>query len=334
MNSQSRLQSGTLDRPKAFCRPCTIRLSATLNQTVASLWSERQRQRFHPGFRKAISLKDGLVARRRGDLLLAADSLTDEGFEDLSAFTLSMEALAGEVKELLKGTSLYLVGMMGSGKTTVGKLVGTAIRYPFLDVDKLIEQASEKSVADIFSEEGEEGFREMETQTLQELMQFKGIVVGTGGGTVLKQKNWSFMQHGVVIWLEGPPGLLARRALKDGTASRPLLSSAAGPLTEAEVEEKLQAILEQRQRLYESADIRVSVDGSDGDNSLLGAPSVVVAYRVMKLLKERLLADAEQREADRKFTINEETPLAGMRVLNKVAETEGAAPDGTAAPSA
>ena len=63
----------------------------------------------------------------------------------------------------------------------------------------------------------------------QELMPFKAVVVSTGGGAVTRKQNWGYMQHGVVVWLTGPPELLSRRALRDGTQSRPLLSeSSAG----------------------------------------------------------------------------------------------------------
>ncbi len=63
----------------------------------------------------------------------------------------------------------------------------------------------------------------------QELMPFKSVVVSTGGGAVIRKQNWGYMQHGVVVWLSGPPELLSRRALRDGTQSRPLLSqSSAG----------------------------------------------------------------------------------------------------------
>lgn len=63
----------------------------------------------------------------------------------------------------------------------------------------------------------------------QELMPFKSVVVSTGGGAVIRKQNWGYMQHGVVVWLTGPPELLSRRAVRDGTQSRPLLSqSSAG----------------------------------------------------------------------------------------------------------
>lgn len=79
-----------------------------------------------------------------------------------------VQALAAEAKEALQGSSVYLVGMMGSGKSTVGKLVGKALGYCSFDTDSLIEQmAGGRSVAQIFAEEGEESFRAMETRVLQ-----------------------------------------------------------------------------------------------------------------------------------------------------------------------
>ena len=64
--------------------------------------------------------------------------------------------------------------------------------------------------------------------SVQELMPFKAVVVSTGGGAVVRRQNWGFMQHGVVVWLTGSPELLGRRALRDGTATRPLLSRGNG----------------------------------------------------------------------------------------------------------
>ena len=77
------------------------------------------------------------------------------------------QSLAEEVAELLQGTSIYLVGMMGSGKSTVGRLVGKALKYPLLDTDALIEQSTKSSISEIFAKEGEEAFRDLETDVLQ-----------------------------------------------------------------------------------------------------------------------------------------------------------------------
>ncbi len=79
---------------------------------------------------------------------------------------LALQSLADEVHELLQGNSLYLVGMMGSGKSTVGRLVGKALKYPLLDTDALIEQSSKATVSEIFADEGEEAFRDLETEVL------------------------------------------------------------------------------------------------------------------------------------------------------------------------
>lgn len=77
-----------------------------------------------------------------------------------------VQELAAEVHDLLQGNSLYLVGMMGSGKSTVGRLVGKALKYPLLDTDDLIEQSSKASVSEIFAEDGEDAFRDLETEVL------------------------------------------------------------------------------------------------------------------------------------------------------------------------
>lgn len=78
-----------------------------------------------------------------------------------------VQSLAEEVSELLQGTSIYLVGMMGSGKSTVGRLVGKALKYPLLDTDALIEKSTRSTVSELFAEEGEDAFRDLETDVLQ-----------------------------------------------------------------------------------------------------------------------------------------------------------------------
>ena len=94
------------------------------------------------------------------------ESLSREVFLSKLNPTADLQGLATEVHALLQGNSLYLVGMMGSGKSTVGRLVGKALKYPLLDTDALIEQSSKATVSEIFAEEGEEAFRDMETEVL------------------------------------------------------------------------------------------------------------------------------------------------------------------------
>ncbi|CAL8462601.1 g2134 [Coccomyxa elongata] len=235
--------------------------------------------------------------------------------------TQKVEDLAAEVIQLLDGTSLYLVGMMGSGKSTVGKIVASALKYPYLDADSLIEKMAGCTVAEIFAEEGEESFRDLESQVLHELMPFKSVVVSTGGGAVIRKQNWGYMQHGVVVWLTGPPELLSRRALRDGTQSRPLLSQSSAGSEEGEDEyaatvTKLRDILDKRRHMYAQADVHVPLEVSPTDPGDCGATPAVVSYRLLKALAERLKKDAAEREAAREFEITDSGSLpSSMRTM-------------------
>ena len=155
--------------------------------------------------------------------------------------------------ERLQGTNLYLVGMMGSGKSTVGPLLAKALGYRFLDADAVISQAAGCSIPEIFARDGEEGFRLLERQVLQQLSQWHSLVVATGGGIVTVPANWGELRQGVVIWLDVAEEELLRRLLAD-PGGRPLLAGhdPAG---------RLHALLEQRQPLYGQADLRVSAQG-------------------------------------------------------------------------
>ena len=155
--------------------------------------------------------------------------------------------------ERLQGTNLYLVGMMGSGKSTVGPLLAEALGYRFLDADAVISQAAGCSIPEIFERDGEEGFRQLERQVLQQLSQWHSLVVATGGGIVTVPANWGELRQGVVIWLDVAENELMRRLQAD-PGGRPLLAGddPAGTLGK---------LLEQRQPLYGQADLCVSAQG-------------------------------------------------------------------------
>jgi len=152
---------------------------------------------------------------------------------------------------MLKGVSVYLIGMMGAGKTTVGKLLAKKLDYNFFDTDEVIVKVTGKCINGIFAEEGEEGFREIESQVLAELSAYKKLVVATGGGIILRQMNWSYLQHGIVVWLDVPVGQLYERLRHDTT--RPLFKDE-NPLG------KLESILKQREAFYAQADVRIRVE--------------------------------------------------------------------------
>ncbi|MEO1620614.1 MAG: shikimate kinase [Cyanobacteria bacterium J06632_3] len=152
----------------------------------------------------------------------------------------------------LKKTNLYLVGMMGAGKTTIGRKLANRLGYSFWDTDALIEKATGQSVTDLFASEGEAGFRALETQVLSQVSSYTNFVVATGGGIVTQQMNWSYLHHGVVIWLDVPVPVLVSRLTGDST--RPLLAG-------EELHSKLESLVAERGERYAMADIRISYEG-------------------------------------------------------------------------
>ena len=152
--------------------------------------------------------------------------------------------------ERLQGTNLYLVGMMGSGKSTVGPLLAKALGYRFLDADAVISQAAGCSIPEIFARDGEEGFRRLERQVLQQLSQWHSLVVATGGGIVTVPANWGELRQGVVIWLDVAEDELLRRLQAD-PGGRPLLAGEG-------VEEKIHKLAEARRPLYSQSDIQIN----------------------------------------------------------------------------
>jgi shikimate kinase len=173
----------------------------------------------------------------------------------------------------LQGINLYLIGMMGAGKSTTGRLLAQALGYGFVDSDTVIEQVVGQPIPEIFAEMGESGFRAIETQVLSQLAAHTKLVVATGGGIVLERINWSHLQQGVVVWLDASIDTLWQR-LK-GDTQRPLLQ-------DTNPKQKLEHLLAQRQRLYNQADIRIEVTSEHGPEQvvqhiLMAVPSVIKA---------------------------------------------------------
>jgi shikimate kinase len=94
--------------------------------------------------------------------------------------------------------------MMGAGKSTIGKLLATQLGYRFVDTDDLIVAYAKESIPAIFAKYGEAYFRELETKVLAEVSSHTRLVVATGGGIVMRDQNWSYLHHGIVIWLDVP----------------------------------------------------------------------------------------------------------------------------------
>lgn len=154
-----------------------------------------------------------------------------------------------ELARRLQGLNLYLVGMMGSGKSTVGRPLAEALGYRFLDADTALEGVAGRTIPEIFASDGETGFRDLETAVLGELSAWHSLVVATGGGVVTRPQNWGHLRQGVVVWLDAPAERLLARLRKD-PSPRPLLNS-------ADPEGRLRALLAQRLPLYGQADLRI-----------------------------------------------------------------------------
>lgn len=154
---------------------------------------------------------------------------------------------------MLKGINVFLVGMMGVGKTTIGQMLAQQLEYRFFDTDILIEKVAGKTINEIFATEGENSFRELETKVLEELTACNRSVIATGGGIVIKRSNWSYLQQGLVIWLNAPVEVLIERLQEDNT--RPLLQ-------ETNLKIKLETLLEERSQLYNQADLKITIDAA------------------------------------------------------------------------
>jgi shikimate kinase len=120
------------------------------------------------------------------------------------------------------GKSIALVGMMGAGKSSVGRCLQRRTKLALVDTDDIVASKFGISIPEIFSKYGEQGFREAETQALRELAPAKGTIIVTGGGIVLREKNVDFLKRlGVIVWLDGNEQTLFERASRAST--RPLL---------------------------------------------------------------------------------------------------------------
>ena len=121
-----------------------------------------------------------------------------------------------------KPKNIILCGFMGSGKTTVGRRLAQKTHMEFLDMDHYIEEREGRTIADIFAQDGEETFRRMETEAARELASRRGLIIASGGGTLLRLHNVKiFRKSGVTVLLDTPIGLIQER-LKNDTV-RPLL---------------------------------------------------------------------------------------------------------------
>ena len=167
-------------------------------------------------------------------------------------------------------SNVFLVGLMGAGKSTVGRILARRLGKRFVDTDHEIEKRNGVTIPVIFEIEGEDGFRKREQEVLADLAQEPDLVLSTGGGIVLRPENREILRNqGFVVYLSARPELLAERTRHD--RSRPLLN-VADPLT------RLRELHAVRDPLYREVAHAVVETGR-------GAPQQVVQAIVNALIK-------------------------------------------------
>ena len=156
------------------------------------------------------------------------------------------------LQEKLGGRNIFLIGMMGSGKSQTGPDLAKMINYAFVDTDEVIEKASKQSIAEIFEKDGEIVFRDLEKQVLKEIGQHHSLVIATGGGLVTVPENWGILHQGIVIWLD----LDLQRSIKRieiDNKKRPLLDR-------DDLSQTFSQIYESRKPMYLESDLRIEVE--------------------------------------------------------------------------
>lgn len=145
---------------------------------------------------------------------------------------------------------LYLVGFMGSGKTTLARALGRRLGWRHVDLDEEIERREGRTVSQLFAEQGEPYFRKVEREVLLSFLPMRNVVVATGGGTFVQPANRAdILADGVVVWLDVPFSRIVDRVPSDGR--RPLAAD----------REAFAALFEERRAAYRQAHLRLDAQG-------------------------------------------------------------------------
>lgn len=182
------------------------------------------------------------------------------------------------IRRALGGRSIVLVGIMGVGKSTIGKRLSQYLDIEFVDADKEIEKAAGMSVQDIFDQFGEEAFRTGEQKVIKRLMGEGQKILATGGGAFMNENIRKDIEDGgVSVWLNADIDILMKRVQR--RADRPLLKT-------EDPEATMRALLEERNPIYALADVKIESRTVSRD---------VIAGEVVDLLADQLPDIAEKR---------------------------------------
>ncbi len=154
-----------------------------------------------------------------------------------------------DIREKLGNHSIVLVGLMGAGKSSIGRRLAEKLGIPFVDADHEIEIAADKTIPEIFKDHGEAYFREGERRVISRLIENGAQVLSTGGGAFINEETRQGIQaRGISVWLKADLSLLMKRVMK--RADRPLLQT-------ENPEAVMQKLMDQRYPIYAKADVTV-----------------------------------------------------------------------------
>jgi shikimate kinase len=188
-----------------------------------------------------------------GSMVCRIDDTPPSSIEEMSDTTLpnavSPITQEAEISAALGRRSIVLVGMMGAGKSTIGRRLSARFGLPFLDADAEIEAAAGMSIPDIFESRGEADFRDGEARVIARLLDGGPAVIATGGGAVMRQETRDRIRDKAVsIWLKADPDIIMRRVKR--RSDRPLLQT-------ADPEATVERLIREREPVYRQADVTV-----------------------------------------------------------------------------
>ena len=167
--------------------------------------------------------------------------------------------------------SIVLVGLMGAGKSTIGRRLAKRLKMPFVDSDAAIEDAADRSIAEIFEQYGEESFRDGERRVIARLIEGRPKVIATGGGAFMNERTRALiLSRCIAVWLDADPAILAERVSRRDT--RPLLRN-------KEALPFLRELAELRNPVYAEAHIRIRTEPLPHDRAVT---EIVKALRSME----------------------------------------------------
>jgi shikimate kinase len=174
---------------------------------------------------------------------------------------------------------IFLTGFMGSGKSTIGPILANTIGFDFVDIDKVIEQRASKRILEIIFTDGEEKFRAVERQALEDLSALDHHVVSLGGGTIASDENFALIRRsGIIVYLQLSPEEILQRV--QHRSDRPLVKDDQGnPLSREALAQRIADLLAQREQYYRRADVVIPAD-----HRRLGSTVDEIVRRLRKLI--------------------------------------------------